>query len=77
MAPAQFDALATLLRLQAGRSREAARLVLVGGLAPSAAAVAAGVSAQAVSNVVRRCRSGLALALTASGIADGSNARRA
>jgi DNA-directed RNA polymerase specialized sigma24 family protein len=67
MTDGQFDALATLLRLQAGRSREAARLVLVGGLAPSAAAVATGVSAQAVSNAVRRCRAGLQLAKIAGG----------
>jgi predicted DNA-binding protein (UPF0251 family) len=67
MTPAQFDALASLLRLQVGRSREAAKLVLVDGLAPSAAAVAAGVSRQAVSNVVRRCRSGLHLAKAACG----------
>lgn len=70
MTPAQFDALASLLRLQAGRSREAAKLVLVDGLAPGAAAVATGVSAQAVSNVVRRCRAGLRLARTASGVSD-------
>lgn len=67
MTPAQFDALATLLRLQSGRSRYAARLVLVDGLAPGAAAVATGVSAQAVSNAVRRCRAGLQLAKAACG----------
>lgn len=71
MTPAQFDALASLLRLQPGRSREAAKLVLVDGLAPSAAAVAAGVSPQAVSNVVRRCRAGVQLAMVAAGVADG------
>lgn len=66
MTPAQFDALAKLLRLR-DPSREAARLVLVDGLAGVAAAAATGVSAQGVSNAVQRVRAGLALAKRAAG----------
>lgn len=65
MTAAQFDALAALIGLHLSPSREAARLVLVEGMAPSAAAAAAGVSRQAVSNVMRRCRAGMRLAMAA------------
>ena len=61
MTPAQFDAVAKLLRLR-DPSREAARLVLVDGLAGVAAAAATGVSAQGVSNALQRVRAGLVLA---------------
>ena len=49
-------------------SRDAARLVLVDGLSPSEAADRAGVSRQAVSNVLRRCRRVIGLAERVSGI---------
>lgn len=62
MTPQQYDALAELLRLQDSPSREAVRLVLVDGLKPAEAARQAGVSPQAVSNALRRCRNGMALA---------------
>lgn len=62
MKPEQFAALAELLRLRGGPSQEAARLVLVDGLAPSSAAERAGTSPQAVSNALASCRRGIELA---------------
>lgn len=62
MTDLQFQALAELLSLRSGPAREAARLVMVDGLAPGAAAVQAGVSAASVSNALARCRRGLELA---------------
>ena len=58
----QFTALAELLRLRGGASQEAARLVLVDGLAPAEAARRAGTSPQATSNALASCRRGLELA---------------
>lgn len=68
--PEQFAALAELLRLRGGSSQEAARLVLVEGMQPSAAARLAGTTPQAVSNTLSSCRRGLELARIAAGIAD-------
>jgi len=65
--PDQFDALADLLRLRQGPSRDAARLVLVDGLPPSAAADRVGIGRAGVSDVLRRCRRGFALAERATG----------
>ncbi|WP_045884683.1 hypothetical protein [Pseudomonas chlororaphis] len=58
----QFDALADLIRLRVGASQDAARLVLVEGLAPGEAARRVGATPQAVSNVLASCRKGLKLA---------------
>lgn len=58
----QFAALAELLRLRGGASQEAARLVLVEGLAPAEAARRAGTTPQAASNALASCRRGLDLA---------------
>lgn len=66
----QFAALAELLRLRGGSSQEAARLVLVEGMQPSAAARQAGTTPQAVSNALASCRRGLELARIVAGIAD-------
>ncbi|WP_003294377.1 hypothetical protein [Stutzerimonas stutzeri] len=63
----QFGALAELLRLRGGASQEAARLVLVEGLAPAEAARQAGTTPQAVSNALASCRRGLELARVAAG----------
>lgn len=67
MTECQFLALADLLRLRESPSRAAARLVLVDGLAPAAAARAAGTTPQAVSNALASCRRGIALAKIVSG----------
>lgn len=69
MTPAQFAALAELLRLRGGPSEDAARLVLVEGLTPAAAARQAGASPQAVSNALARCRRGMELVAIAYGAA--------
>jgi hypothetical protein len=58
----QFDALATLIRLQASASREAARLVLVDGATVTTAAVRTGLTRQGASQVVLRCREAIELA---------------
>ena len=71
MSPAQFAALAELLRLRGGASEEAARLVLVDGLAPAEAARQTGASPQAVSNAVTRCRRGMELVAIAYGASGG------
>lgn len=62
MTDAQFSALAELLRLRGGASQEAARLVLVDGIAPAEAARQAGTTPQATSNALASCRRGLELA---------------
>lgn len=62
MTQQQFDALATLLRLRHGASKDAAAQVLVHGQRVGLAAAGAGISQQAVTNAVARCRAGLALA---------------
>ena len=63
----QFEALAKLISLRGGQSQEAARRVMVGGEAPGAVAADLGVTPQAVTNVVRRCKSALELVRTAAG----------
>lgn len=63
----QFSALAELLRLRGSPSQEAARLVLVEGLAPAEAARQAGTTPQSTSNTLAACRKGLALAQKAVG----------
>lgn len=62
MTEQQFAALAQLLRLRHGPAREAARLVMVGGLRVTDAAARTGLSQPAVSNALARCRRGLRLA---------------
>lgn len=57
----QFNALAQLLRLRPGPAREAARLVLVGGMTQADAARKLDVSPNIVTNAVARARSGLEL----------------
>lgn len=68
MTAAQFKALAKLLQIKQGASRLAAELVLVHGLRGIDAAQQAGITPQAASNVVQRCRRGLKLASIATGI---------
>ncbi len=68
MTPAQFDALARLLRLSPGStSRELARLVLVDGLTQTEAATRLGATPQAAHNAVQRVREGHDLARQAAG----------
>lgn len=67
MRPESFDALAQLLRLRPGPAKEAARLVLVDGFRPAAAARQTGCTPQSASNTLARCRKGLALARVAVG----------
>ena len=55
MTPEQFYTVARLIR-SSEPAREAARLVLVDGLAPSVAARQAGVSPQSVSNSIGRVK---------------------
>lgn len=69
MTAAQFEALAKLLQIKQGASRLAAELVLVQGLRGIDAAQQAGITPQAASNVVQRCRRGLELAKIAAGAA--------
>lgn len=64
----QFDALAKLLRLRASVSTAAARLHFVDGLRIADAARAAGCTANAASDCVRRCRAGIALAQKVAGL---------
>ena len=65
MRPESFDALAQLLRLRPGPAKEAARLVLVAGYRPAAAARQTGCTPQSVSNTLARCRKGMTLAMVA------------
>lgn len=66
MTTEQFDALATLLRLQpTSPSREAARLVLVEGVTGVEAARRLGLTQPAVSRAVSSCRRGMELARVA------------
>lgn len=61
MNAAQFEALAELLRMRGGASQEAARLVLVEGIAPAEAARRTGIKPQAVNNVLNSCQRGIDL----------------
>lgn len=67
MTPRQFDALAALIRMQPGPSREAARMVLIDGTPLQLAASAAGITVGGTSNAVQRVRRALGLAQIASG----------
>ena len=73
MRPESFDALAQLLRLRQGPAKEAARLVLVDGYRPAAAARQTGCTPQSASNTLARCRKGLALARVAVGKKKGAD----
>lgn len=64
LTPQEFEVVATLLQSKEP-ARTAARLVLVEGRTPAAAARAAGVLPQSVSRAVRRCRETHAFILTA------------
>lgn len=66
MTPAQFYVVARLIR-SSEPAREAARLVLVDGLAPGVAALQAGVSPQSVSNATGRVKRAHAAILEAYG----------
>lgn len=70
MTPAQFDALAKLLRLRGGPPQEATRLVLVDGLSVPEAARATSLDLRLAHRAVKNARAGLALAWTASGVQD-------
>jgi len=68
MTAEQFEALAELLRMRGGASQEAARLVLVDGVAPAEAARRVRIQPQAVNNALNSCQRGIALARTAAGL---------
>jgi DNA-directed RNA polymerase specialized sigma24 family protein len=68
MTAQQFDALAELIRMRPGPSREAARLVLVDGAPLKLAASAAGITVGGTSNAVQRVRRALGLAKIAAGL---------
>lgn len=61
----QFAALAELISLRAGKSRDAARLVLVDGLTSAEAARQLGLTTQGSNQAVQRCRRALELARAA------------
>ena len=61
----QFDALAELISLRSGKSRDAARLVLVDGLSSAEAARQLGLTTQGANQAVQRCRRALDLARAA------------
>lgn len=67
MTPAQFDALAQLLRLRSGPAEQVARLVLVHGAKTREAAAEVGMQYRAAAAAVRRARDGLELAKRAAG----------
>lgn len=67
MTQEQFDAIAQLIRMQPGPSREAARLVLVDGAPLQIAASGAGITVAGTSNAVQRVRRALDLATVAVG----------
>jgi DNA-directed RNA polymerase specialized sigma24 family protein len=62
LTPAQFDALAQLLRLRESKGREAARMVLVDGVSPAEAARALGILRSNAYTAVYACRRGIELA---------------
>ena len=68
MTPAQFDALAQLLRLRGGPPQDAARLVLVEGLTAQQAAERTGLNRRQSYAALQRCREGLELAEAACGV---------
>lgn len=54
--PEAFDALCSLIRVQSGPSREAARLVLVEGVVRTQAAQQTGITVAGVSNLLTRLK---------------------
>lgn len=62
MTPAQFNAIARLIRMRDGPAQAAARLVLVGGLRKADAARSVGIPPAQVNNAVTRMARGLDLA---------------
>lgn len=71
MTPAQFEALADLVRMRKGSpSRESARLVMVCGMSGVEAARSTGVSKAGVYVATARARKGLQLARQAVGLSD-------
>lgn len=67
MTPAQFTALANLLRLRAGPAQYVARLVLVQGLSVPDAAREEGMDYHLAYKAVKRAQDGLALARVVAG----------
>lgn len=61
MTPKQFDALATLLRMRPGSTRDAARAVMVKGLSVADAAREVGTPYVQAYKAVQRARKGLEL----------------
>lgn len=61
MTPAQFDAIATLIRSRPSPAQNAARLALIEGLTPTDAARQSGCTPQSASNTIRRFRDAAAL----------------
>lgn len=68
MTPAQFAALAELLRLRSGAARDCARLVLVDGMSTTDAARAAGIEYTLAHKAVKRVRRGLVLVMRVHGV---------
>lgn len=66
MTKSQFDALAQLLRIRDGLSRQSAHMVLVDGHSQADAAALTGLTPSGVGKVVNRIRRGLELASKAS-----------
>lgn len=71
MTYAQFQAIATLLRLREHPSKRAAEMVLIHGNRHCDAAKAMGITPSAVSNCLRRIRAGMELARVAAGCNEG------
>ncbi len=65
MTPAQFDALARLLKMRTGPAREAVRLHLVDGLSVPDAARAVAMNYRGATYAVKRAKAGLELAKVA------------
>lgn len=73
MKTTEFEALAVLLRLRQGASREAVRRHLVDGLPVAEAAEATGISYRAAWQACKRAKQGLELARRACGAAQGGH----
>jgi len=67
MTDAQFDALASLMRMRAGSLRDAVRQHLVDGLSVPEAARSAGADYRGTSYAIKRALAALELARTAAG----------
>lgn len=70
LAPDQFEAVARLISMKDGASRDAARMVLVEGERGSEAARRVGIGRAAVGQAVRRALDAHALCLAGAGVAD-------